>query len=115
MDAPGELTQFVERGGELASGVGELGPYFRVLGRYRCLARAELKGKRHESLLGPVVQIAFDPAPGPVGGRDDPDPRAGQLPPSLLDRGGHGVEAALEYADLTHATAGHSCAQVAGG
>jgi hypothetical protein len=32
---------------------------------------AQSQGKRDQSLLGPVVQVAFDPASRSVGGGDD--------------------------------------------
>ena len=39
----------------------------------------EAEDRVHEPLLSAVVQVAFDPLPGLVGGGDDPRPRRDQL------------------------------------
>ena len=49
------------------------------LRRYRCLGRAQSQGEGDQSLLGAVVQIPLDAAPGVVGGGHDPRPRGGEL------------------------------------
>jgi hypothetical protein len=43
------------------------------------LGQAQLEAERDQSLLGAVVQVALDPAPGVVGGGDDPGPGRGEL------------------------------------
>jgi hypothetical protein len=43
------------------------------------LDQAQLEAERDQSLLGAVVQVALDPAPGVVGGGDDPGPGRGEL------------------------------------
>jgi hypothetical protein len=52
---------------------------FGKLRRDRGLRAAQLEGERHEPLLGAVVEIALDPAPGVVGGGHDARPRRGHL------------------------------------
>ena len=47
--------------------------------RHRRLRRAQPQGERDQSLLGAVVQVALDAAPGVVGGGHDPRPRGGEL------------------------------------
>ena len=49
------------------------------LGWYRRLRRAQPQRQRDQPLLGAVVQVAFDPAAGVVGGGHDPRPRGGEL------------------------------------
>ena len=85
------------------------------LGRHRRLGGAQIQHQRHQPLLGTVVQVAFDPPAGLVAGGHDPRPRGGQLLAALLQRAGHGVEAALQHPDLADAALGHARPEVAAG
>ena len=72
MDAAGELTQLLERLRQLVAGGRD-----ECLGRRRVAAdvgldQAELQREGDQPLLGAVVQVALEPPPFRVAGRDDP-------------------------------------------
>ena len=78
MDAARELAQLRERGGELL--IHPVDQLLRLLVRAHAATQdPQLDGQGHELLLGAVVQVAFEPAPGRVGGLDDAYPRCPQL------------------------------------
>ena len=72
VDAARELAQLPERLGELVAGGRD-----QRLGRRRVAAdvgldQPELQGEGDQPLLGAVVQVALEPPPLGVAGRDDP-------------------------------------------
>ena len=79
VDAAGQLAQLVQRAGRLADQRVQLRRQLVGLGRHRRLRRAQAQGEGDQPLLGAVVQVALDAAPGVVGGGDDPRPRRGEL------------------------------------
>ena len=78
MDPASELAQLLEPGVELGSGERELARR-RGAGLEARLEQAQAERERHESLLGPVVEVALDAPARGVRRLDDPHPRRGQL------------------------------------
>ena len=72
MYAARKIAQRIECAGCLACGAVELHPQLTGLGRHLFVDHAKLHHQRHELLLRAIVQVAFDPAAGLVGGGDDP-------------------------------------------
>ena len=68
----GKVTQVGEARSQVAEHLGELGP--RVLAELRLRPQPDLQPQRdgHEPLLRAVVEVAFDLAPGAIGGVQDP-------------------------------------------
>ena len=93
----------------------ELCPQLREVCRRRALGCAQVQHQRHEPLLGPVVQVAFDPPPGMVGGGDDSRPGGRELGTAVLQRARHRVEAASQHADLAGTAPAQPRAEVSGG
>ena len=92
MDAASEGTHLPHRAGQLLdrrtdggveAGAPRAVPLLRVLGAGQ--RQSELQGDGDQSLLGAVVQVALDPPPLGVRGRDDADPGSGQLVEAFLE------------------------------
>ena len=110
VDAPGERPQLDEGhrhpGRDIVEVVGECG----VAIRPRPSAdHAQVDGDRHELLLRPVVEVAFEPGPGVISRLDDPQPRfphvlkgvLESVPESLVvDREAEGGRDAVEQAGV---------------
>ena len=69
-----EVAELVDRTGQLGGGAIELGGELGEIGRHRCPRRAHLQRDRDEPLLGAVMQVAPETAPGLVGGNNDAFP-----------------------------------------
>jgi hypothetical protein len=79
VDAAGEFAQLVQSAGHAGGDAVEFGGELALIGGHAGLGGAQLQNKRDQSLLGAVVQVAFDAAAGLVGGDDDARARGGQL------------------------------------
>ena len=78
-DAVGQRTQFGDGGTDIVpQGAQDLPGHRRIVGD-GVVGKAEVHGQRHQVLLGPVVEISFDPAALGVGGGHQPDPGGPQL------------------------------------
>ena len=78
MDAVRQLTQVDHQVGGVGPDGGQLLGHV-VAATDRVARQPNLRQERHDVLLHPVVQIAFDPAAFGVRRRDDPGPRGAQL------------------------------------
>jgi hypothetical protein len=85
-----QLLQLLRRAVQPGRDAVQFRPEFVEVGRHRRLRRAQLQRQRDQPLLGAVVQVALDAAPGLVGGGDDAGARGRQLGLRLgvRDRGG---------------------------
>ena len=88
VDAAGELAELGEGGLRLGRGLVEA----ELRGRVEVVAearpcQAQRERQRYETLLGAVVEVAFDPLSLGVPGRDDPRPRRLDLVELGLDLG----------------------------
>ncbi len=79
MDAAGEFPDLVERVGQAVREACQLLLQLGLIRRHSFLGKAELQGQRHQTLLDAVVEVAFDPAPGLVGGGDHAGAGGGEL------------------------------------
>jgi hypothetical protein len=79
VDAARELAQLLDRPVQLVGDPADLPLQLGQLRGHGGLGQAQLEAERDQSLLGAVVQVALDPAPGVVGGGDDPGPGRGEL------------------------------------
>jgi hypothetical protein len=70
-----QLAELLDRDLQLGDGVGEHTLELGIALRQLTLCDAQLERQRHEPLLGPIVQVALDPATLLVAGGDDPAPR----------------------------------------
>jgi len=76
--AAGEFPQLLERAGEPFGHGLQLVGQVAGLGWHRRPRHPQVERQRDQVLLGAVVKVALDPAPGRVGGDDDPGPGGGQ-------------------------------------
>ena len=74
MDPAGDLPHVPQHVHQAIGHPREFPLQLRVRGRDRHLGRAHLQAERHQPLLQPVVQVAFDPPPGVVDGRHGAGP-----------------------------------------
>ena len=90
MQAAGDLAQVSQYGFQPGGYVAQLRCQVSAPGRGCRLCGAQVQGEGDQSLLGAVVQVAFDTAAGGVSGRHDPRTRGGQggLGFGVGDRGG---------------------------
>ena len=88
MDAAGEFAELGEGGLRIGRRLvqAELRGRVEVVAEARS-CQAQGQGQRHETLLGTVVEVAFDPLSLRVPGRDDPRPRRLDLVELGLDLG----------------------------
>jgi hypothetical protein len=78
VDAAGDLPDVLQRIAQAVNHVAQFVLQRRVDVRHRGLGAADRQAERHQALLQPVVQIAFDPAPGVVGGCHRPGAGGGK-------------------------------------
>ncbi|HYZ53482.1 MAG TPA: hypothetical protein VE733_08280 [Streptosporangiaceae bacterium] len=79
METAGDLAQLLQRAGHLGDRAVQLPRQLTGPGGCGRLRLAQLQGQGDQALLGAVVQITLDAAPGGIGGGHDPRPRGGQL------------------------------------
>src|SRR5450755_4271635 len=82
MQAAGEITELVERAGQLVTYLVHIGA---DVGRHPVADTAQHERLGHQSLLDAVVQIPFDPAAHLIAHGEDPAAGSGQLGRELLD------------------------------
>ncbi len=78
MQPTGDLTQLIQHADDLGGRGVQLRGQLAGLRRHRRLRRAHVQGQGDQPLLGAIVQVALDPAPGGIGGGHDPRPGGGQ-------------------------------------
>ena len=74
VQAIGDLAQLVQDAGHLGDRARQAPRQVAGLGRRRRLCGPQLQGDGYQALLGAVVQITLEPAPGGVGGGHEPRP-----------------------------------------
>jgi hypothetical protein len=74
MDPARYLLEIFRHARQPHNNVRNLLPQYMPFGRQRGLGRAQLEPQRYKPLLGTVVQIAFESAPGGVRSGYDPGP-----------------------------------------
>ena len=85
VDAVGQLPQLVQRVLHVAAELVEHLVGRRPVGVDELLHQADLHREGDQVLLGPVVEVALDLAPGLVGRGDDAEAGGGQLLVALLE------------------------------
>ena len=97
----GDLLQVLHHVAEALGSAGQLFPELRQFGRHHGLRGTQVQPERHETLLGAVVQVAFDAAASLVTCGDNTGAGGGELGSALgiCDRRRHedreGTEARL--------------------
>jgi hypothetical protein len=89
MDAAGVLAQFVEGAGQPGAHPPQIRAQVGQVSWHGGLRHPQLQGQRDQALLGAVVQVTLDPAPGLLRAGHHPGPRVPQpgLGLSVADRG----------------------------